>query len=102
MMINSMIYFLQFCSIGAFSNEFEVEHSDNASAILSYDYENIADLRRFLLANYDRKSRPLFDSSQPITVYVDADIEQISNLDEVYQVSTKYVYWYRQAINNNF
>ncbi len=54
---------------------------------LGYELGNVAVLRQLLLAGYDKDNRPVMDSSRPLLVCVDSEIEQISHLDEVYQVS---------------
>ena len=43
-------------------------------------------LRSNLLLFYDKKSRPLSNSSQPLVVKLGVSILQINNLDEIYQV----------------
>ncbi|CAF0725306.1 unnamed protein product [Brachionus calyciflorus] len=53
--------------------------------IQSYD---LARLRHALLYFYDKKSRPISNSSIPIQVQIGISISQINKLDEVYQVMT--------------
>lgn len=44
-------------------------------------------LRKSLLYFYDKKTRPLLNSKQPIHIYIGVSVSQINKLDEVYQVS---------------
>lgn len=48
--------------------------------------QDLSRLRKTLLNFYDRKSRPLVNSSMPIRVKIGISVSQINKLDEVYQV----------------
>lgn len=47
---------------------------------------DLLQLRKTLLNFYDRKSRPIKNSSLPIRVQIGISVSQINKLDEVYQV----------------
>ncbi|RNA09084.1 hypothetical protein BpHYR1_036426 [Brachionus plicatilis] len=67
----------------------ELDQESNIDLILSKtpvsSSEDLSRLRKTLLNFYDRKSRPLKNSSQPIQVKIGISIAQINKLDEVYQ-----------------
>ena len=50
------------------------------------DSKDLSRLRKALLYFYDRKSRPISNSSKPIQVKIGISVSQINKLDEVYQV----------------
>lgn len=52
---------------------------------------DLLQLRKTLLNFYDRKSRPIKNSSLPIQVQIGISVSQINRLDEVYQVFFKII-----------
>ncbi len=65
------------------ADEFAMAMEPIENVTSSYD---LFRLRRKLLFFYDRDSRPLYNSIQPIKVYMSVKFVQINHLDEVLQV----------------
>lgn len=59
------------------------EDEDIDQVASSYD---LFRLKRKLLFEYDRDSRPLYNSIEPMRVYFRVKLVQLNHLDEVYQV----------------